>query len=167
MAGLSEQVKLLYRDYASQAAAWRMERSSTDKQVCGSAGLRLAARLAARLHRVASAPSCCSDYSLPALLRAAVCMQLKQAQAEAKDASAQAAAFGDALKRLEAGDLDDIKRQYVDAVRKAAVVQVTRWRLSCPVHMRPHRWQAHGSIARSVLYAAATLLCTAVLLPAA
>jgi hypothetical protein len=33
MAQLSDQVKMLYRDYANQVASWRMERSSTDKQV--------------------------------------------------------------------------------------------------------------------------------------
>jgi geranylgeranyl pyrophosphate synthase len=51
-------------------------------------------------------------------------VQLKKARAEAADASSQLQAVEKALKTLEAGDLDDIKRQYIDAVRKAAVVQV-------------------------------------------
>jgi hypothetical protein len=51
-------------------------------------------------------------------------LQLKKARAEAADASSQLQAVEQALKALEAGDLDDIKRQYIDAVRKAAVVQV-------------------------------------------
>lgn len=51
-------------------------------------------------------------------------LQLKKARAEAADASSQLQAVEKALKALEAGDMDDIKRQYIDAVRKAAVVQV-------------------------------------------
>jgi hypothetical protein len=35
MAEVSEQVKMLYRDYANNAANWRLERSSTEKQVGG------------------------------------------------------------------------------------------------------------------------------------
>lgn len=33
MAEVSDQVKMLYRDYANNAANWRLERSSTEKQV--------------------------------------------------------------------------------------------------------------------------------------
>jgi hypothetical protein len=51
-------------------------------------------------------------------------LQLKKARAEAADASSQLETVEKALKTLEAGDLDDIKRQYIEAVRKAAVVQV-------------------------------------------
>lgn len=51
-------------------------------------------------------------------------LQLKKAQAEAADATTQLAAVDQLLKTLEAGDLDAIKRQYVDAVRKMAVTQV-------------------------------------------
>jgi hypothetical protein len=33
MAEMSDQVKMLYRDYANNAASWRLERSSAEKQV--------------------------------------------------------------------------------------------------------------------------------------
>ncbi|WIA18956.1 hypothetical protein OEZ85_003625 [Tetradesmus obliquus] len=87
MAEVSDQVKMLYRDYANNAANWRLERSSTEKQ-------------------------------------------LKKARAEAADASSQLQAVEKALKALEAGDMDDIKRQYIDAVRKAAVVQLKHAKLA-------------------------------------
>jgi hypothetical protein len=51
-------------------------------------------------------------------------LQLKKAQAEAADATTQLVAVEQALKTLEAGDMDAIKHQYVDAVRKMAVTQV-------------------------------------------
>lgn len=51
-------------------------------------------------------------------------MQLKKAQAEAADATTQLAAVEQALHTLEAGNMDAIKHQYVDAVRKMAVTQV-------------------------------------------
>jgi thiamine pyrophosphokinase len=51
-------------------------------------------------------------------------LQLKKAQAEAADATTQLVAAEQALKTLEAGDMDAIKHQYVDAVRKMAVTQV-------------------------------------------
>jgi hypothetical protein len=62
-------------------------------------------------------------------------LQLKKARAEAADASSQLQAVEQALKALEAGDLDDIKRQYIDAVRKAAVVQVSDIGLLCPCNI--------------------------------
>ena len=52
------------------------------------------------------------------------CMQLKKAQAEAADAGTRLAAVDLALKTLESGDMDAVKHQYVDAVRKMAVIQV-------------------------------------------
>lgn len=55
---------------------------------------------------------------------AIVLLQLKKAQAEAADATTQLSAVEQALKTLEAGDMDAIKHQYVDAVRKMAVAQV-------------------------------------------
>lgn len=51
-------------------------------------------------------------------------LQLKKAQAEAADATTQLSAVEQALKTLEAGDMDAIKHQYVNAVRKMAVAQV-------------------------------------------
>lgn len=51
-------------------------------------------------------------------------VQLKKAQAEAADATTQLAAVEQALQTLEAGDMDAIKHQYIDAVRKMAVTQV-------------------------------------------
>jgi hypothetical protein len=67
-------------------------------------------------------------------------LQLKKARAEAADASSQLQAVEQALKALEAGDLDDIKRQYIDAVRKAAVVQVrqTNVKFPCSVDAARH-----------------------------
>jgi hypothetical protein len=53
-----------------------------------------------------------------------VLLQLKKAQAEAADATTKLSAVDQALKTLEAGDMDAIKHQYVDAVRKMAVAQV-------------------------------------------
>lgn len=53
-------------------------------------------------------------------------LQLKKAEAEAADATTRCSALDQALKTLEAGDLDAIKHQYVDAVRKMAVTQVKR-----------------------------------------
>eukprot|EP00878_Enallax_costatus_P003415 GHUV01003625.1.p1 GENE.GHUV01003625.1~~GHUV01003625.1.p1 ORF type:complete len:1706 (+),score=714.87 GHUV01003625.1:54-5120(+) len=81
MAELAGQVKMLYKDYANNAANWKLERSNAEKQ-------------------------------------------LKKAQAEAANASTQLAVLDQTLKTLEQGDLDAIKHQYIDAVRKMAVVQL-------------------------------------------
>lgn len=59
-----------------------------------------------------------------ALVQRSYIMQLKKAQSEAADTTTKLDAVESALKTLEGGDLDNIKRQYVDAVRKTAVVQV-------------------------------------------
>jgi hypothetical protein len=58
-----------------------------------------------------------------------MCPQLKKAQAEAADATTQLTAVESALKMLEAGDMDAVQRQYVDAVRKMAVTQVSLLKL--------------------------------------
>lgn len=58
---------------------------------------------------------------------AVLSLQLSKARADAADANSQLQVLDQALKTLEAGDLDAIKRQYIDAVRKMAVVQVSRW----------------------------------------
>lgn len=50
--------------------------------------------------------------------------QLKKATSEAAEAALQAQVLDQALKTLEAGDQDVLKQQYIDAVRKTAVVQV-------------------------------------------
>lgn len=55
---------------------------------------------------------------------AVLVLQLKKAQAQASDATTQLAALEQALKTLETGNMDAIKRQYIDAVRKMAVTQV-------------------------------------------
>jgi hypothetical protein len=54
-----------------------------------------------------------------------VFLQMKKAHAEAADATTQLTAVETALKTLEAGDMDAVQRQYVDAVRKMAVTQVS------------------------------------------
>lgn len=59
-----------------------------------------------------------------AQLSAVLVLQLKKAQAQAADATTQLAALDQALQTLEAGSMDAIKRQYIDAVRKMAVTQV-------------------------------------------
>eukprot|EP00879_Flechtneria_rotunda_P017649 GHRR01018501.1.p1 GENE.GHRR01018501.1~~GHRR01018501.1.p1 ORF type:complete len:2335 (+),score=1054.13 GHRR01018501.1:417-7421(+) len=87
MTELSDQVKMMYRDYANNAASWRVERSNTEKQ-------------------------------------------LKSAKAAATDATSQLQVLQQALKVLEAGDLDAVKRSYIDAVRKMAVVQLKHAKLA-------------------------------------
>lgn len=51
-------------------------------------------------------------------------LQLKKARAEAADATSQLQVLDQAMKVLESGDLDAVRHQYIDAVRKMAVVQV-------------------------------------------
>lgn len=75
-----------------------------------------------------------------------VSLQLKKAQAEAADATTQLAAVDQLLKTLKAGDLDAIKRQYVDAARKMAVTQVCG-----PICNMPHQ-QLHVQDAVSNCY---------------
>jgi hypothetical protein len=51
-------------------------------------------------------------------------LQLAQSRAAASDAAAQLEVLQTALSTLEAGGLEPLQRQYVDAVRRVAVVQV-------------------------------------------
>jgi hypothetical protein len=50
--------------------------------------------------------------------------QLKKATAEAAEAALQVQVLDQALRTIETGDQDKLKQQYIDAVRKMAVVQV-------------------------------------------
>lgn len=140
MAELSDQVRLLYREHSNSTASWQQKCSSAEKQVGSWLGAvwRMArervvhtalqqAALAVlhswRVKRMLSVLGVLFGVLFSCLL---ALPQLKKAQAEAADATTQLAAVEQALKTLEGGDMDAIKRQYVDAVRKMAVTQVRR-----------------------------------------